>query len=57
MTLAELISRTKGLRTLHGDSLPPPGPARESWRLERELLNTLLDQLTTRLNESREARA
>lgn len=57
MTLTELISRAKALRTMHGETLPPPGPAREAWKLEREQLDIFIDTLTTRLNESREVRA
>lgn len=58
MTLSDLISRLKGFRTLHGETIPKLGtPAREEWIRERELLKQLEESMLRRLNESREVRA
>lgn len=43
MTLTEIISRAKALRTMHGETLPPPGPQRDAWAAERELLNRFIN--------------
>lgn len=58
MTLSEIISRARALKTMHGESIPKPGTkAREEWLLERELLKQLEESMLRRLNESREVRA
>ena len=57
MTLTELRARLKAVRTLHSETLPPPGPERIKWQAERELFQRLDELLLERLNEKREVRA
>jgi hypothetical protein len=57
MTLREVISRLRALRTMHADTMPAAGPLRENWKAERAAIEQLERQMLERLNAQREARA
>lgn len=57
MTLREVISRLRALRTMHADTMPPVGPLREAWQAERAVIEQLERKMLERLNAQREARA
>lgn len=57
MTLREVLSRLKALKTMHADTMPPAGPLREAWKAERAAIEALERQMLERLNAQREARA
>ena len=57
MTITDIIARLRGIRTMHGETLPPPGPMREAWQAERKLMQDLEAKLIERLNAQREVRA
>lgn len=56
VTITDIISRLRGLRTMHGETLPPPGPLREAWRAERAAMEELERQMLERLNAQRAVR-